>query len=191
MKIHIYAIKNLIDNKVYIGSTKSFKSRKYQHLYRLNKGIHPTPYLQHAYNTYGKDKFAFYTLEECTSENRKEREIFYINQYKSSEPEFGYNSMPPNGDNFTLSKEHKAKLINNNWHQPPIAVDAYKIDGTFIGSYLSTQKCAKSLNLNHRNILRIVGKKGKQYKGYTFFRKGEPFSYIPSSKQRDMSRFHK
>jgi group I intron endonuclease len=61
----IYKITNLIPNektgicKVYIGSSKNLKSRKYEHFRTLENKSHNNKYLLRAYEKYGKDNFKF------------------------------------------------------------------------------------------------------------------------------------
>lgn len=188
MNIYIYAIKNLINNKIYVGSTKSASRRKYAHFQALKNNKHSNLYLQHSYNKYGKDKFAFYIIEECSEAVRKEREIFYISKYKSSNPKYGYNSMLPNEEVFSHSSSTLKKIRNI---RNAIPVDAYLLDGTFVKSYNSLNECARDLKVKHYSILRILNKKGLRTKNFTFTKKGEPFNYKPSSMQRDMSKFYR
>lgn len=189
MKTYIYAIKNLINNKMYIGSTKSLKSRKYEHFYQLKKGTHHSEHLQKSYNKYGKSNFAFYILLECSPEERKEKELYYIELNKTSNREFGYNVYEPNEDNFKCSEQTKEKLRNSDYC---IAVDAYCIkELTKIGTYDSFQKCYRSIGINNKMISQILQGKRKSYKGVTFTLKDVPLNYTPSNKQRDMSKFRK
>ena len=55
----IYCIENKITSKKYIGYTKDFTKRKYQHLDNLSRGNHINSHLQNAYNKYGKENFYF------------------------------------------------------------------------------------------------------------------------------------
>ena len=89
--IGIYKIQNLINNKVYIGSSKSLKRRQYQHFFQLKKGKHDNTYLQYSYNKYGKDSFIFFVLEICAEDKLLERESYWINFYESSNHSKGYN----------------------------------------------------------------------------------------------------
>jgi group I intron endonuclease len=87
----IYKIENLIDGKVYIGSSVNMVNRKYKHFWMLKKGIHDNNYLQHSYNKFGEKSFKFEILEECNNENLIISENFHILKYKSNNNEFGYN----------------------------------------------------------------------------------------------------
>jgi group I intron endonuclease len=59
----IYCIRNLINNKRYIGQAVNFRIRKNTHYSTLERNKHDNPYLQNAYNKYGKDNFVFEILE--------------------------------------------------------------------------------------------------------------------------------
>ena len=61
----IYLIKNILDDKVYIGSSINLKSREYKHFWMLRKGIHDNNYLQSSYNKFGEENFKFEILENC------------------------------------------------------------------------------------------------------------------------------
>jgi NUMOD3 motif/GIY-YIG catalytic domain len=59
----IYKILNKINGKYYIGSTKNFKKRWYDHKNLLNARKHPNRKLQNAWNFYGKDTFEYVIIE--------------------------------------------------------------------------------------------------------------------------------
>ena len=83
----VYQIKNLIDNKIYVGSTgKSFTHRWSQHRKTLPKG---KTHFARAYQKYGPDNFEFSILEVCANkEDCLPREQFYIDTLK---PEYNIN----------------------------------------------------------------------------------------------------
>lgn len=64
----IYQIKNLLENKIYIGSTIQVDIRRRQHFNMLRKGEHHCKPLQNAFNKYGEVNFEFLTLEELDSQ---------------------------------------------------------------------------------------------------------------------------
>ena len=51
----IYAILNKLNNKIYVGSSKSIGSRLNEHKYNLIKNIHDNVRLQRAFSKYGFD----------------------------------------------------------------------------------------------------------------------------------------
>lgn len=60
----IYIIRNKLDEKYYLGSTKDFGRRKKEHLSELRGGYHHNMHLQNAYKKYGEDAFEFVVLYE-------------------------------------------------------------------------------------------------------------------------------
>lgn len=85
----IYKIENLINNKIYIGSTINFKQRLKHHKYQLKNNIHHSRYLQNAWNKYGDENFKIEILEECVEEDILTKEQYYIDNLNSS-----YNILP-------------------------------------------------------------------------------------------------
>lgn len=61
--IGVYCITNKVNNKKYIGSSKSIRKRKYGHFTLLKKNKHKNKHLQNAYNLYGKENFIFTKLQ--------------------------------------------------------------------------------------------------------------------------------
>lgn len=59
----IYAIINRVNRHVYVGSTVNVAQRKQDHFKTLKAGTHSNAHLQHAYDRYGSDVFAFVVLE--------------------------------------------------------------------------------------------------------------------------------
>ena len=79
MGIGIYKIRNLINNKIYVGSTKNIKARWAKHKALLRHNKHQNTHLQNAWNKYGEGAFVFEVIEECRIENLISREQFFIN----------------------------------------------------------------------------------------------------------------
>ena len=90
----VYIIVNIINKKVYVGSTTdSFKNRWKNHRKLLKKGIHPNNYLQNSWNKYTENMFVFSIIEciENTSIYILDREKYYIEFYKATDKKYGYN----------------------------------------------------------------------------------------------------
>ena len=93
----IYQIKNIINNKVYIGSAKNFEEREKRHFRALRGNYHHSILLQKSFNKYGRDKFVFEILEDMgeikTDEDLKnllEREQYWLDKIRPFAPN-GYN----------------------------------------------------------------------------------------------------
>lgn len=194
MNITIYGIKNVINDKIYIGSTKNYKSRKNKHLYELKKGTHSNEHLQRSYNKHGKDKFHFYVIEECEIENdfdRVQKETYYISKFKSHIPEYGFNIYEPSQDGFVCNKSTVQKIKDNHreiGYSIPISV--YSKDLQFLESFDSINDCARKYKINSWIICQILKGLNNRltFKGMTFFYKNEEPYLRVSSKQRDMNK---
>lgn len=88
----IYLIKNLSNNKVYIGQSIDIKKRIKDHFWkaRCKKDISYNSALHSAIRKYGEDNFQCEILEICDMNSLDERERYYINKYNSISPN-GYN----------------------------------------------------------------------------------------------------
>lgn len=84
---YIYYIKNLIDNKYYIGQTMNELSERWRQHKQKNSNCR---YLKHAFNKYGFENFEFKLICICFDEDLNKFEIDYIKHYKSLVPN-GYN----------------------------------------------------------------------------------------------------
>lgn len=190
---YIYAIKNLKNNKMYIGSTKNLKSRKYQHFRQLKLNLHHSQHLQHSYNKYGKDYFAFYILEECTEENRKSREIYNIEYYKTNDRLYGYNVWEVEESSFKCSNETIQKIKESNVKNGrSIKIDLYSYTNEeYIDTFDSLNDCAKYLNCKHATLSQILKGKRLSHKGFSITLHNESYIHKTSSKQRDMSKYKK
>ena len=92
-KSGIYQIRNLVNDKIYIGSTENLLIRKKYHFYTLKKLIHRNNKLQNSYNKYGKENFIFEVIEFVEDTDK----LLEIEQYwidKLNIVEKGYNIQP-------------------------------------------------------------------------------------------------
>jgi len=89
--IGVYAIRNKINNKHYIGLSVDIKSRFRLHKFKLGHKIHPNKHFQKSVEKYGIENFEFLVLEICKEEELSDREIYYINFYNSKNSHYGYN----------------------------------------------------------------------------------------------------
>lgn len=112
-KMGVYLITNLINNKVYVGSTSdSFRIRWQAHINKLKTNKHPNAHLQSAFNKYGTHNFKITILEiTLTRELSLEKEQYYLDMYKSYNREIGYN-IEINVYRSEISEETKQKISN-------------------------------------------------------------------------------
>jgi len=163
-KIGVYRIINLINDKVYIGSSFNFDARLKTHLYLLKSNRHYNTYLQNAWNKYGKDNFKFELIESILINNEKyliEREGYWINYYKSFENKFGYNldKIVSSGDK-TRSEETKKKISKSKKGKYT------GINNGFFGKHHNREQREKWSKMDSR---KFIGEKnyfyGKSFKG--------------------------
>jgi len=92
MSIGIYSILNTKNNMRYVGSTTEFPTRCKTHFYLLRRNKHHSSRLQKAWNLDGEKVFQYYLLEEVSDLTLLlSREKYWMDYYKSCNPEFGYN----------------------------------------------------------------------------------------------------
>ena len=107
----IYKITNLINGKVYIGSSNNiYKRWNNEHKYLLNINKHFNDHLQSSWNKYGKKNFKFEIEEPCLEELLIVREDYNINKYDSMNPDKGYNKISATRQ--IMSEEIKSILIH-------------------------------------------------------------------------------
>jgi group I intron endonuclease len=87
----VYLVRNIIDGKVYVGSSVYVETRWRSHVNLLNAGTHSNRHLQSAWSKYGKDAFEFSIIEICPEGALIIREIVWVQYYDSMNDNKGYN----------------------------------------------------------------------------------------------------
>lgn len=83
--IGIYAIKNKVNGKIYVGRSVCVPRRLRQHLRDLRRSRHFNQHLQRAFNKYGEDQFELIVLEQCSSRyGLAAREQFWVDEHLST-----------------------------------------------------------------------------------------------------------
>lgn len=88
----IYCIKNLVNNKVYIGQTRQTFNRRYTagRWWKYTSNRH----LKYAAILHGTSQFSISIIEICNSEmHLNNQEMFWIDHFTSTNPAHGYNIM--------------------------------------------------------------------------------------------------
>lgn len=146
----IYKIENIVNGKLYIGSSIDIYKRWKEHKTELENKCHHSIHLQRAWDKHGEENFKFEILEVFNGEREKlfELEKYYLDTYKCCDFTNGYNisdnplscgTSPPtyqdiiNGK-FIMSKDQFDEIIyylcNTKLSVPKIS----KITGTSINS---------------------------------------------------------
>jgi len=107
--IGIYKIRNIKNDKYYIGSSIDIQDRWYQHKNSLSNNKHHSIKLQRSYNIYGENNFIYDIIEECDKNLLIAREQYYIDTYNSYKN--GYNSTKFAGSNLGMKHSIETKEI--------------------------------------------------------------------------------
>lgn len=108
--IGIYAIRNLVSGKAYIGSSRDIEARWSGHRCALRYGRHHSDHLQMSWEKHGATSFAFDILEECPERDLVEREFFWIETLGTNQRTHGYNLDGAEGGHFKRSPETLARM---------------------------------------------------------------------------------
>mgnify|MGYP004478077513 CR=1 FL=1 len=111
--ICIYMITNAITGERYIGQTRDYQRRVWQHKSAAKKGSHLK--ISKAIAKYGIDNFKFDVLEECSLEELNDKERYYISELK---PEYNVcaGGIGPNGLHLTdEEKERSRQAAKKQW----------------------------------------------------------------------------
>lgn len=150
----IYKIENLVNHKVYIGQSRSIKSRWHDHKKELNKNSHANSHLQRAWNMYGEESFSHEILELCTIDELNDREKYWINKYNSFDSDVGYNLTSGGDTGKELSEETRKKLIKNGYKTGMI--NAKKVICLETGEIFDTiVSAANKYGVNYSVITRV------------------------------------
>lgn len=156
----VYKLTNLVNNKIYIGCTTQGSGSRFQkHICKANNG---SDYPLHvALREFGDKKFKLDILEFCKNEEEMQaREIFYIANFDSTNPERGYNVRPGGGihrhtdeSKQKIGDIHRGKVSDR---RKPIL--QYSKDGEFIREYESLTAAGEDTGITRNSILKSIRK---------------------------------
>jgi group I intron endonuclease len=107
----IYKITNKKNNKVYIGLTTCTLEYRWGRHVTESKNPNNNKHLYKSMRKYGLDEFKIEIIEDGIDDFKElgEKERFYIKQYNSTDPNFGYN-LTPGGERNQWDSNPSAKL---------------------------------------------------------------------------------
>lgn len=180
LKGGIYQIKNIKNNKFYIGSTSGmFISRYYSHRTKLRYNRHENDHLQNAWNKYGEKNFKFVVLEQCDTDKRFEREQHYIDTLN---PEYNILKFAGGGIKGYKHKSKTKKLISDlqlgdkHWSHKGKFIFYNQDEKYFIGD-MKTFGLEK--NILYSAVTKLVNNKIKSYKKWIYVGKYDSNSKLP------------
>lgn len=107
----IYLWTNLVNNKHYVGQTQNFYNRMKNYSFGQYN-----PYMKNAINKYGVENFEIEIIEQNVPLDKlNEREQFWMDYYKSYNPEFGYNIYPAAGSCRGIKRTEEQKQAMRDW----------------------------------------------------------------------------
>lgn len=124
-KCGIYVIRNIKNNKVYVGRTTNFEKREARHRLDLKKGI-DSAHLQRSWNKHGAECFVWEVLEECNYLSQIEREAFWIKKLNSGDSKFGYNLRIEGGEEGITYFREESKEKCSKWQKGRILTEEHK-----------------------------------------------------------------
>jgi group I intron endonuclease len=108
MKSGVYRIVNVVNGKLYVGSSTDVKYRLWRHQHELLCNKHENRYLQNAWNKYGELSFSFEILFYCKREWLLQREQEMIDYYQSANGK-GYNLCSVAGNCLGIKRSQKTR----------------------------------------------------------------------------------
>ncbi len=111
-KCGIYLIKNLINNKIYIGKSINIYNRISSHISSLNskRVKEENAHFIAAWHKYGRDSFDYFILEECSFEELPKKEIYWMKHFDSINSSIGYNKRLDSEGGMIPHEETRLKL---------------------------------------------------------------------------------
>lgn len=170
----IYAITNLINNKIYVGSSIDLYTRHYQHKSDLNKGIHKNPHLQNAWNKYSSENFSFSVIEVVPNVNQLlEREQYWIDTLNVCDREIGYNALPVAGNTIGRKMTEEQVIANRLRQKGSKSILQFDLEGNLIKEWQSISELHREIGISKNTIQWALKNKNKVKNSYFLILKSE------------------
>lgn len=154
MSAGVYSITNMIDGKIYVGSSARFGRRKIDHFSKLRAGRHRNRYLQRAYNKYGEAAFRFTVLEiveQPTAASLVECEQKWIDRLRRSNNCYNLRKHAQSNLGIKLGPEFGAKIsaAKTGVRRPPLSEEWRKNIGSSAKRALSDPSVRQRMSAAH------------------------------------------
>lgn len=148
----VYAIRNNISDKVYIGSSKTVKARFVGHMKTLLLGEHHSKHLQNFFDKHPYIIFRVELLEKCLPEERKDREQHYLDTLQP----FGEKGFNIRKSVYSFLGTERAKITDedrqNLSNSRSYGFARYDLEGSLLKVYRSRAQLARELNIPKTSI---------------------------------------
>lgn len=106
---------NSVNNKIYIGKTQCLYKRAHQYIYdfKERKIGHLNNYLFNAMTKQGLESFDFVPLEFVEPSELTEREYFWMEHFRTTDRNYGYNIRMDSREGLITSPETSLKMSQN------------------------------------------------------------------------------
>lgn len=180
----IYCLRNKVNNKKYVGSSKNMYSRLHKHRCLLKKNKHENHYLQNAINKYSLDSFEVSILEFVKVGELLTKEQFYVDYLQ---PEYNIIKKvirnTPTRESIEKAKATRKLRQQQGLYGCPSCNKIYEhdLEGNVIRDYKSLNEAASVLKIHVCSIISVLKGKYKQVKGKRFSYSGEKLEYFEKS----------
>lgn len=138
----IYCIHNMVNNKRYIGQSKTIYSRWNGHINALKNQKHNNRHLQASWNHYYQDAFSFYIIEKCDKSQLDDREQYWIDYYGTTDGDFGYNLVNvEKRDENIIERKWRELTYKKEWE-----ICQFNLEGNYIREYRCALEAGRIMN---------------------------------------------
>jgi group I intron endonuclease len=159
----IYQIRNIVNEKVYIGQSKSINIRKGTHFSKLRYNNGHNPHLQNAFNLYGEESFSYEILLIC-----EESELTYYENLliKIALPNcYNIREAADSNKGWHPTEEQK-KNYKGNSSQAKLYTGFISPTGEIFQNIFNLAIFCKEHSLNETHMIRVYEGLEKQSKGW-------------------------
>lgn len=167
----VYKLINLVNGKIYIGSSKNLRVRLWQHRAKLRHNKHYNVHLQNAWNKYGEKNFDYCIVEVCDEEHQYEREQYYIDTYH---PQYNIAEevVLPSYSEESRKKhsETKKRMFAEGILKPTnmTTIYMYDLNGNFIKEFSSEREAAREIGVYRTLIDKNLSGENRRCHEYMF-----------------------